>query len=335
MLSQDYINQVQSQLTNYFKNNIDNSDDHHIQVYVTNSNSNDGYITYTPNWLDDHSDNDGQIMPTRKVIVHVLSKNGENWTTLVNQQFIHAQKFTENDYYLNFNYRKDNGIDNNKKELLAHDLKTKFNLKLSQTGLLIEKVNKKFLPAFVNMIKAIQYLYANGLKYTSKDDDSSFNVGKELEIERDVIKDADTKYRNEKRKHAGKRTRKPKRRKAFGKIVQAYSSTSGTPREKYERERAQKAKKRAKEAKKTKSNKHSKSHKKSIKGLKFATCGRFSSSTGAIKKLIKTHGGKIQAYVNSQTDYLVCNKPSKSKKFTLAKQLKVNIITENVLKNML
>lgn len=363
MLDSDYIQSIQDRLTKHYRNNIDGLDDHHVSVY-TSQNTNTGYITYNPNWLDNHEDNDGKTTPPRTITIIAQSKDGQRWTRLVNDYFIHGQKFTNGTYLLNFNFRHNNALTNYGVKKLKHYLKNQFAVHISKTGLLISEcsLDKECIPAFANLIKAIQYINNDGYNYVS-DKNDMLNATKEMRLEQDQIKQADHDFHEAKRKHEGKPVHH-KKRNAPGHIVGGYDSIGGTIRDPRMRKlKKQNAKlRRAMNKRESSKNRTKKHHKKITKTKKLrsrkatkksreseskrsskkdsvdlkdkyvATVGRFKISHTKLVNKIKKLGGHVQASVNGKTDYLVCNKPSKSKKYQNAVKRHIPIINEKSIK---
>jgi DNA ligase (NAD+) len=73
-----------------------------------------------------------------------------------------------------------------------------------------------------------------------------------------------------------------------------------------------------------------------LKGFKFCITGELSNPRAEIEKQIKMNGGVMVSSVSKNTSYLVTNeKESSSSKFVKAKELKIPIITEDELIQMM
>ncbi len=79
-----------------------------------------------------------------------------------------------------------------------------------------------------------------------------------------------------------------------------------------------------------------KKRKSTFKGMKFCLTGSLSEKRAVIEERIKEHGGMISSSVTKETHYLVCNlESSSSSKYKKAQELKIAIIDEEKLKEMM
>lgn len=73
-----------------------------------------------------------------------------------------------------------------------------------------------------------------------------------------------------------------------------------------------------------------------IKGMNICVTGElYSMPRSKMKEVLESRGAKLQSGVSKTTDYLVCNSPSGSSKYTTAVKLGVKIIDENKLIELL
>lgn len=193
MLDQTYRDQVQRALTKHYLDPISNQDDHHVKIFTNQVNDN-ALITYDPYNLDDQNDNDGKVLPIRRVMIRAIAKNGK-WTKLVNQQFIHAEKDASGKIRLNLITRNDNAISDQGQKKLARDLKQNFKVDLDPKGALIVPIEKDLTTAFVQLIKAIQFLTADGHNYVIKVNPVT-QAKQEFKTEQKIFKTADQQYQS-------------------------------------------------------------------------------------------------------------------------------------------
>lgn len=317
MLEAKRIKQVQNQLKPY-----------HAQIFTSPKTDNAIILTSATNL---HS----------IIRVQLLAKD-HRWIKLVNQQFIHAQRFTDQDYNLNFNFRRHNAIDNQKRDRLDHDLLANFSVQITKTGQLTVNIHHDVVGAFLNLMNAILYLQNHGSRYLIRINPVT-QADQQLRRELQSVNYARQSYRKAKNHGQSSHKRRPNHRpKAHGRVVAGFSSTAGTPREiRYARERKAKQKRqiflskhpeivRQHRKQRIRRLRH---HQFDLKNKEVVLAGRLTKPRTYYQKLMQRLNGKIQQRVNGQTDYLICNHPNRSHNYLAAKQRHVKIISENQIAN--
>ena len=308
MLNPKYIKKVQDQLRHY-----------HTMIFTSPKTNNAFILTNSAN-------------VNQMIRMQAVAKN-HRWIKLTNQQFIHAQRFTDQDYNLNFNYRQNNAIDDLKRNQLSHDLLANFGVKMTVTGKLVINIKSDIVTAFVNLMNAILYLKNNGSRYLVHTNQIN-RANQQLQQGIRLINHARQSYRTAKNRgrssHQKRQFHQPK---AHGKIVAGFSSTAGTPREiRYAKERKARQKKHillSKHSKIIHQNKHLKQQKFNLQNKKIVLSGHLHKSRSYYNHLLKKINGKLQQKVNGQTDFLICNHPNYSQNYRVAKQRNIKIINEN------
>lgn len=311
MLAEEQITKLQNAFKRY-----------HAVLYL-NENTKDGYILANVKSFSE------------PLLIQI--KSDQQGTKLVNQQFIHAQRFSGNDFDWNLNYRTHNAIPDTQRKKLKVKLERDFRIKVTETGSLVVNAESDLMSAYLNLVNAILFLQIHGHDFVAHQD-PLIQADLELEKEQDAVEHAAAVYREQKAHNVShKKTKKSSLPKAHGQVVAGFSSTAGTPREiRYAKERRARAKKAAFlkahpeiVAKRKKAAAYRKAHQKfSIKGKKVATAGRLSMPKAYYQNVMKKVGGKLQPQVNGQTDFLICNQPNKSKNYQLAIKKHVRIIRE-------
>lgn len=337
MLDKQQLIQYKTELANLYRDKYSGKDTHKI-IFFTSDNIDDFYIRYIPNHKSNDQDNDGSVNSILPVLIYATVSDSKV-KELVCNQYTSIRHFSTHQSNLLIDNKVASASENVK---LRHYLKTNLQVEISKkNGALEVKLNQKdshpFLKAFKSIIQAVRFINNDGMNYTVGGSDARNDLLKELTQSQQAIKLATNNYRNIKNAHQHHRKSNKDNNlpKAHGKVVAGFSSTAGTPREiRYAKER----KKRAKKAKYEREHPQKKVKqsgsvsKPKLSGKKVATTGRFSVALGKIKALLKQEGAIYQSNVNKDTDYVICNKPNKSKKYTNAKKLNIPFLSESELK---
>lgn len=309
MLNKDYITKVQRALDKHYSTGLDESGDHAVHIYQTDGSDN-AIIVRHPTSFDGQDNDEMPAELKRFLVIRLIAKDGE-WKCLVNQQLIHASKFAGKSYSLCLNQFKNNIVTEKGQKALRHDLAHSFHVKLSYNGLLIAKVTSKFITAYDNLVKAIKFIEANGANYTQQGGiNPIYEAEKELRMEEDAEKDADEEYKESKAQ-----SKTPKKDKQSQTKVKQASKP---------REHKLGTTKSSKPAKPSANKKNY-----DLSGKKVVALGRLSKTKSYYRKTLKSVDGSLQSHVNSRTDYVICNKPNKSKEYQKAIKLHLPIIKED------
>lgn len=311
MLSNDYISEVQKELDKHYSTGLDEAGDHAVHILRTDDSDN-ALIVRHPTVFDGQDNDEVPAKLKRFLVIRLIANDGQ-WGYLVNQQMIHAHKFAGKSYSLCLNQFKNNTITEKGQKKLRQNLMNEFRIKLTYNGLLVAKVTGKFITAYDNLVKAIKYIEANGANYTQQSNiNPTYEAEKGLRMEQDAIKDADKEFQASKNKSHSSTRHSVSKSNSKKKL-----SKRGKPRVKSHHNSAKA---------------HLSVKTCNLAGKKVVALGKLNQTKAHYHKVLKAHGGSLQSHVNSKTQYVICNQPTKSKEYQKAVELHLPIINEKQVK---